>query len=192
MPEEPLDILPSGRYVVIVDVNGNTVWLEEPTGSAILQHDGDQFYWADGSAEAPLNFNPAETSDDVDVVLGLQSGVLVGIVNDTDEEMVLMSSGGKWELKPASVEGLPADGFGVAVKNSEAEAPEWINGPNRLVIFSEDNIPSLLAPGANGMILTVLGGIPQWALPNQGAIASGISATGLEGVIRIASIVQRY
>lgn len=185
MPAEPLDILPSGHYLQIVDPDGNDAWLERTTLPGFLFFDGNEWFVADGATN-PFQFDldhfPTQGSEIAGVLALSPTGAMVMEIGSGDAKQILMWENSGWTVVPLANLGLPDTGFGVITRNDGDDTAVWTHGANALLGFDVDENPLLIPNGTAGQQLVIVGGVPTWQNPGAGSVTTGISSTGLEGV----------
>lgn len=183
----PLDIIPSAKYLLIIDENGNTQWLERPGVESLLMFDGTDAYWASGQGAHPLNLPGVEQSygpyNGVFASFGIH-GKMVTAVAEGANPKILRSLNGVVTWEDLTLIGLPSTGYGMLMKQNEVGAiPYWSSTPDCIAYLDSNGEVVLLAHGDDGKVLEMAAGTPTWKFPDGGAVGVGISSIGLEGVL---------
>lgn len=181
-----LDIIPSAKYILIIDENGNTQWLERPLLNAFLMFDGTDAYWATGQQANPLVLDGLEQSHGPYTgALAIEgNGKIVRASAEGVTAKILKSLNGIVSWEDLTLIGLPATGYGIIMKQSEVDAlPYWSSTPNCIPYLDANGEVVLLTHGDDGKVLEMSNGTPTWKFPDGGAVGVGISSIGLEGVL---------
>lgn len=177
-------ILPSGKYMLIIDENGNEAWLERPAIASILVFDGNNAYWADGSDERQWVFPGTPDELGLAAIIGIQpGGRMVASIPIGGGSKILVAENGLIEWVDQDESGIPESGFGALIRTGEGDPASWLTHAGALFYFDASEIPGVIANGTNGQQLTMVGGVPAWKTPGSGSVSTGTSSTGLEGVV---------
>lgn len=184
--EVPPGQIPSGKYVVVVDTNGDSKMLARITGKGILYFDGDDIFFANGSDDLPIYLpNFKKFAGPAFGLLAFDNpGRLMSLVNETNVVMILQSVNGQITFAPLSIDlgggTLPDTGAGILVKQPSQDPAYY--GLKGMVYITDDGTVTQIENGVNGQIVGMSGGIPKFISLPSGNVASGSGVATLEGV----------
>lgn len=189
MSLDPTSIVPSGKYISILDNSGALKVLERPNNRCVLVFDGDDAYWADGTNDLPIVLgNMAESTGQMTHVVGmLGSGRLFKIVGANDGKRFLSSEAGIVEWAELEVQGVPATGFGLIARpqyeTGDPVPPAVFLTAKGLVYIDDDGAATQISNGTNGKQLVMQNGVPTWDDQPTGSASTGAAGVGLSGVV---------
>lgn len=188
MPVDPTAIIPSGKYIAIIDNNGAAKILERPNNKCVLGFDGDDAYWMDGTDALPIILpNMSENTGQMTHILGLLgSGRLFRYAAPNTDLLFLSCQAGVIQWVPNATVSVPTAGFGILTRaaydlSTTPPSPTFLDTPGLVLLDSTGN-PTVIPDGLVGQQLQMVGGNPTWANPPSGSVSSGSASVGLTGV----------
>lgn len=187
-------LVPSGRYMVIYDLNGYAKVLETPVGKNVLVFDGTDILFVDGSAGKPFSLPNMEllAFNGIDSLVGMtNSGTMFKFEAPADADPAaqyyLTSYDGVISFTQLQATGVPATGYGLVKRSYYSDplavpGPSFLNSPG-IVQITQDGDPTVVTGGTNGQHLVLVNQIPTWVNQPSGSVSAGTASTGLDGVI---------
>lgn len=190
-PAIPPEIVPSGKYVIVVDEVGNTRILARPSNASLLVFDGTNIYFADGSVETPIllsDLSLVNESVNLSGVIAIrEDGSIVRWSNEGAITKSLLSENGtiRWGTPTFPPTGLPVAGKGIVVRTA-ADVFELLSTVG-IPVLDADGDAAMLPHGTSGQVLTMEAGLPVWRPLPAASVASGSAGLDIGGVVGLST-----
>jgi hypothetical protein len=183
--QTPPQSVPSLKFIVGIDSNGNQKLLQAPAGKALFYFDGANIYGATGQMvnpiEMPAMWKTTGVTQATAELLISDGEVWKRLTNTTSTKQLVKLVNSKIVLEEEE-EGLqmPEAGSGLAFR-PDGEEPFWFSTPGMYYVDDEGDIHAIEV-GSEAEVLTIDEGVPVFK-SISGNVATGAGVANLDTVV---------